>query len=49
MITVVLAGIENPGNLGAIARVMKNFGLTRHGHFTEFLMTTSLKQLRKEL
>ncbi len=27
MITLVLVGIQNPGNLGAIARVMKNFGL----------------------
>ncbi|MFH1399324.1 MAG: RNA methyltransferase [Candidatus Woesearchaeota archaeon] len=26
MITIVLVGIENAGNLGAIARVMKNFG-----------------------
>lgn len=27
MIKLVLVGIQNPGNLGAIARVMKNFGL----------------------
>ena len=28
MIDLVLVGIQNPGNLGAIARVMKNFGLS---------------------
>lgn len=27
MIKLVLIGIQNPGNLGAIARVMKNFGV----------------------
>lgn len=27
MIKLVLVGIKNPGNLGAIARVMRNFGL----------------------
>lgn len=27
MIKLVLVGIQNPGNLGAIARVMKNFGV----------------------
>ncbi|MFH1650205.1 MAG: TrmH family RNA methyltransferase [Candidatus Woesearchaeota archaeon] len=29
MITIILAGIENPGNLGAVARVMKNFGFAK--------------------
>lgn len=28
MISLVLIGIEHPGNLGAIARVMKNFGFS---------------------
>ncbi len=27
-ITVVLLGVEHPGNLGAVARAMKNFGFT---------------------